>query len=82
MTLGKAVYDLEDLTYQGRLDGFWTEAENPINQNVRSFINLLLTTNQGRGTLSQCCFDVPGRCKIQWPKPFQEDFFPVETDFE
>lgn len=80
ITLGKAVYDLTNLTYQGRLETFWTEAQRPKNQQVRNFINLLLETNQGRGTLSQCCFAVPGRCKIQWPDPFYKEFFPVEVD--
>ncbi len=75
ITLGKAVYNLKDLTYQGGLDSFWTEAEKPKPQPVRHFINLLLATSQGRGTLSQCCFDVPGRCKIQWPEPFRQEFF-------
>ena len=74
ITLGKAVYDLVDLTYQGDLDSFWTQAEKPKAARVRQFINLLLETSQGRGTLSQRCFDVPGRCKIQWPQPFQDEF--------
>lgn len=79
ITLGKAVYNLADLTYQGGLDSFWTDAERPKGQYVRHFINLLLETSQGRGTLSQRCFDVTGRCKIQWPEPFQNEFFPVNS---
>jgi len=74
-TLGTAVYDLADLTYKGTLDAFWSNADKPKAQRVRQFINLLLETSQGRGTLSQRCFDVPGRCKIQWPEPFQREFF-------
>lgn len=80
IALGKAVYDLDHLTYQGTLDTFWTEAQKPYKQNVMNFINLLLETSQGRGTLSQCCFDVPGRCKIQWPEPFRKEFFPYEKN--
>lgn len=76
MALGMAVYDLPELTFRGKLDDFWTKAEAPKGVRVRQFINLLLATNQGRGTLSQKCFDVPGRCRIQWPAPFQEEFFP------
>lgn len=76
LTLGSAVYDLDELTYQGGLDTFWCNAEKPKNQRVRHFINLLLQTSQGRGTLSQRCFDVAGRCKIQWAPPFQREFFP------
>lgn len=76
IALGRAVYDLPELTFQGNLDDFWTQAEPPTAKRVEQFINLLLATNQGRGTLSQRCFDVPGRCRIQWPPPFQEAFFP------
>ncbi|MEO7100942.1 MAG: hypothetical protein ABI162_16415 [Luteolibacter sp.] len=75
ITLGRAVYNLADLAYQGGLDAFWTQAARPKSHRVRQFINLLLETNQGRGTLSQRCFDVPGRCRIQWPRPFVQEFF-------
>jgi capsular polysaccharide export protein len=75
IALGKAVYDLPQLTYPGTLDDFWTQAKPAKKHRVTEFINLLLSTNQGRGTLSQRCFDVPGRCRIQWPKPFQREFF-------
>ncbi|MES2657309.1 MAG: hypothetical protein V4689_01765 [Verrucomicrobiota bacterium] len=76
ITLGTAVYNLVELTYQDGLDAFWTQAERPKGPRVRHFINLLLATSQGRGTLSQRCFDVTGRCKIQWPEPFRKEFFP------
>ncbi len=75
ITLGTAVYHLKHLTFAGDLDAFWTQAEKPKAQAIRHFINLLLETSQGRGTLSQRCFNVPGRCKIQWPRPFQQEFF-------
>jgi capsular polysaccharide export protein len=75
LTLGTAVYDLADLTYQNGLDAFWTQAQKPKGHRVRDFINLLLATSQGRGTLSQRCFNVPGRCRIQWPEPFRKEFF-------
>lgn len=75
ITLGSAVYDLPDLTFSSSLNDFWTLARKPKSQRVKQFINLLLATSQGRGTLSQRCFDVPGRCKIRWPEPFQQDFF-------
>ncbi len=80
ITLGIAVYDLPDLTFQGGLDAFWTQAEKPKGHRVRNFVNLLLETSQGRGTLSQRCFQVPGRCKIQWPEPFQKEFFPDHSN--
>ncbi|MEY4244229.1 MAG: hypothetical protein RLZZ245_1814 [Verrucomicrobiota bacterium] len=75
ITLGRAVYDLPELTFQGGLDAFWKHSEKPRNRRVRNFIDLLLTTSQGRGTLSQRCFDVRGRCRIQWPQPFNTEFF-------
>lgn len=75
ITLGTAAYDLPELTFQGDLDSFWTESEKPEPQRVKQFIDLLLSTSQGRGALSQRCFDVTGRSKIQWPKPFAEEFF-------
>ncbi len=75
ITLGNAVYNLADLTHQGGLDSFWTHCQKPKVHRVRHFINLLLETSQGRGTLSQRCFNVPGRCKIQWPAPFHDEFF-------
>ncbi|MES2997114.1 MAG: hypothetical protein V4733_09930 [Verrucomicrobiota bacterium] len=76
IALGDAVYDLPELTFQGTLDDFWNHAERPCERRVKQFLNLLLDLNQGRGTLSQQCFDVPGRSRIQWPKVFQETFFP------
>ena len=79
IALGTAVYDLPELTFHGILDDFWTKAERPKPHRVKQFINLLLESNQGRGTLSQRCFDVPGRCRIQWPAPFQEEFFANPT---
>ncbi len=82
ITLGTAVYNLTDLTYQGGLDSFWTKAEKPNHQLVKHFINLLLQTSQGRGTLSQQCFDVPGHSKIQWPEPFQKEFFKAKVKSE
>jgi capsule polysaccharide modification protein KpsS len=75
IALGDAVYDLPELTFQGDLDDFWTQTESPDPQRVKQFLNLLLENNQGRGTLSQRCFDVPNRCRIKWPAPFERNFF-------
>lgn len=80
MVLGTAVYDLEELTFQGDLDSFWTQAKPPSKKRVNQFIHLLLQTNQSRGTLSQRCFDVPGRSKIDWVQPFREEFFGTATN--
>lgn len=78
IALGRAVYDLPELTFQGELDDFWTQAQPPRPQRVKDFLNLLLAMNQGRGTLSQRCFDVPNRCRIRWPEPFRQEFFPQQ----
>ncbi len=75
ITLGQAVYDLPNLTFQGGLDSFWTKAPAPPAFRVKQFVRLLLAHNQGRGTLSQRCFNVPGRCCIKWPQPFYLKFF-------
>lgn len=75
IALGRAVYDLPELTFQGPLRKFWTDATPPKPARVNQFIHLLLALNQGRGTLSQRCFDVPGRCRIKWPDPFHHEFF-------
>ena len=82
ITLGAAVYNLVNLTYQGRLDSFWKHAQKPKANRVREFIDLLMQTSQGRGTLSQRCFNVPGRCRIQWPEPFGGEFFPFRSPGE
>ena len=82
IALGTAVYDLPKLTWQGGLDEFWTKAKRPKAAMVTRFIHLLLELNQGRGTLSQRCFDVPGRCRIRWPQPFQRSFLAREATEE
>ena len=78
--LGMAVYDLKELTYQGDLDSFWIQAKAPTKERADQFISLLLQTNQSYGILSQRCFDVPGRSKIQWVKSFQDEFFGPPTN--
>ncbi len=80
IALGTAVYNLEELTYQGELDSFWTQAKAPSKRRVKQFIELLLQTNQSRGVLWQQCFDVPGRSKIKWVEPFQNEFFGPATN--
>ena len=75
MAMGRAVYNLPELTYQGDLDSFWQSAPQPDHKRVEQFVKLLRTTSQGRGTLFQRCFDVPGRCRIRWPKPFRAAYF-------
>lgn len=75
IALGHAVYDLPKLTYQGDLDSFWREAKPVEKRWIRQFVKLLLNTNQAYGMFSQRCFDVEGRCRIQWPQPFARKFF-------
>jgi capsular polysaccharide export protein len=54
--LGKAIYDISGLTYQGDLDRFWVDAHRPDSELVDAFVNAIATTIQIRGVF----FDEPG----------------------
>jgi capsular polysaccharide export protein len=45
VVLGKAIYDLPDLTYQGGLDRFWTEATPPDAATFAAFQRVLIDTS-------------------------------------
>lgn len=45
VVLGKAVYDLPDLTFQGGLDRFWTEATPPDDATFAAFQRVLIDTS-------------------------------------
>ena len=49
ITLGQAVYDVPDLTFQGELDEFWKRPGRPDPQLLDAFINLMVATTQIRG---------------------------------
>lgn len=46
---GKAVYDMEGMTFQGSLDEFWTNHEPPSKELVRRFNNYLIKHTQING---------------------------------
>ncbi len=48
-TLGKAIYDLSGLTFQGRLDNFWQNPEAPNQNLVNQFRQILIHKTQING---------------------------------
>lgn len=54
--LGKAVYDVDGLTYQGSLDLFWKHKQRPVGHMVDAFVNLMAATIQIQGVF----FNEPG----------------------
>lgn len=42
IVLGQAVYDIEDVTYQGRLDDFWTRPGRPDGATFQAFCRVLI----------------------------------------
>ncbi|GJD33603.1 capsule biosynthesis protein [Methylobacterium aerolatum] len=49
ITLGTAVYDIEGLTFQGKLDRFWTEAKPPRQELWHAFVRAIVAHIQIRG---------------------------------
>ena len=49
MTLGDAIYDVAGLTYQGHIDQYWKNTEQPDTTLVDAFINAIADTIQIRG---------------------------------
>ena len=49
--LGRAIYDIEGLTYQGKLDQFWTQSQDaqPNPDLVVKFINYIIHKTQING---------------------------------
>jgi hypothetical protein len=48
-TLGRAIYDLDGLTHQGDLDGFWHAPAKPDMSFFRTFRRALIHATQARG---------------------------------
>jgi capsular polysaccharide export protein len=71
ITLGRASFDLPELTFQGSLEEFWIDAPRPDAKHVQNFINLLKQSSQGHGTFYKRLFAVKGESKIQWPEEFK-----------
>lgn len=74
LCLGEAAFDLEHLTYQGKLDDFWTTEFKPNTDKIANFINLLKLTSQANGTFFQRLYSTKGHCKINWPPMFRSYF--------
>ena len=54
--LGQAVYDVDGLTFQGKLDEFWGCRRRPDATLLKAYINLMVATIQIRGVF----FSEPG----------------------
>jgi len=50
ITLGRAIYDMPGLTFQGKLGDFWTAAEPPDVELYRSFRNVVMSRTQINGS--------------------------------
>lgn len=48
-TLGIAIYDVAEITFQGSLDAFWTEAAPPDKETLNAFLKLLVASVQVKG---------------------------------
>ncbi|MCP4178853.1 MAG: capsular biosynthesis protein [bacterium] len=56
ITLSSAVYNMEGITYQGKLDDFWSNSQTPIKKNIDAFINVVASKFQVKGVF----FKEPG----------------------
>jgi capsular polysaccharide export protein len=67
---GRAIYDMQGLTFQGSLDEFWTFAHlNPPQKDLlRGFRNYLLTHNQHNGSFYKKLPGQPLRSGVLWHK--------------
>jgi len=72
--LGEAAFDLDQLTFQGSLDDFWSADFKPSTVKIKNFINLLKLTSQANGTFFQKLYSTKGHCKINWPTMFKSYF--------
>lgn len=55
-TLSQAVYNINGMTYQGKLDDFWKNMTKPLSKNIDAFINVLALKYHIRGVF----FKEPG----------------------
>lgn len=71
---GRAIYDIQGLTFQGDLDDFWKYAHvsRPERDLVKAFRNYLLTHNQHNGSFYRKIPRQPLRSGVIWHKPTQE----------
>ncbi len=67
-TCGRAIYDMQGLTFQGELDDFWKFAcqHRPGRSLLRCFFNYMLTHNQHNGSFYRKLPGQPLRCGVIW----------------
>lgn len=80
ITLGEAVYDLKELTFEGTLDEFWEDLEPVKRKYVRHFLRLLKQTSQAKGVLYKKLLSTHGHAKISWPPMFRYLFAKKKHD--
>lgn len=73
-TCGRAIYDIQGLTFQGDLDDFWKYAHvsRPEKDLVKAFRNYLLTHNQHNGSFYKKIPGQPLHSGVVWHRPTQE----------
>lgn len=73
-TCGRAIYDLQGLTFQGKLDEFWQFAHlhAPGRTLLRGFRNYLLTHNQHNGSFYKKIPGQPLHCGVIWHRASDE----------
>ena len=70
---GRAIYDIQGLTFQGGLDGFWKYAHvsRPEKDLFKAFRNYLLTHNQHNGSFYKKIPGQPLHSGVVWHRPTQ-----------
>lgn len=66
--LGLAIYDIEGLTYQGKLDQFWMDAPNahPDNELANKFINYITKKTQINGSFYKRIKSISYKSGLMW----------------
>lgn len=66
--LGRAIYDIEGLTYQGKLDQFWTQSQDaqPNPDLVDKFINYIIHKTQINGSFYKRLKSVAYKSGLMW----------------
>ena len=71
-TLGSAIYDRPNLTYQGSLDEFWKHDERVDQETFLAFRNNLVARNQLNGNFYRR-LESGGGCGIVWPTRLEQE---------
>ncbi len=73
--LGKAVYDMPGLTFQGSLAEFWRDPGEVDAELYRAFRSYLLRTNQANGSFYRRLSDNHLAAGVTWPKALTQGVF-------